>query len=136
MSSVNKVILIGNLGADVELRETKGGKAVAEIRMATSMRVGDEEKTEWHRVVVWDKSAENAAKYLAKGSKVYVEGRLQTRQYEDSDGNTRYITEVVANQLTFLDSKPKDEQPASKSTAKRGATQKGRPFLPDDDLPF
>lgn len=114
MSSVNKVILIGNLGADPDLRYTANGKAVAELRMATSSGFGDDEKVEWHRVVLWEKTAENAAKYLGKGSKVYVEGRLQTRQYEDKDGNIRYITEVVANQLTFLDSRGSAEKEAEK----------------------
>jgi len=123
MSSINKVILIGNLGADPEVKTTKGGKSVAELRLATSMGSGDDSKTEWHRVVVWDKSADNAAKYLAKGSKVYVEGRLQTRSYEDNDGNTRYVTEVVAHQLTFLDSRGADkpaEKEAPKSSRGRG----------------
>lgn|SRR5512139_1981717 len=116
MSSVNKVILIGNLGADPEVRATGSGTAVCELRLATSMKVKDEDKTEWHRVVVWEKAAENAGKYLSKGSKVYVEGRLQTRSYEDKEGNTRYTTEIVANQLTFLDSKPKDEPAPAKSS--------------------
>lgn len=127
MSTVNKVILIGNLGADPELRYTGSGKAVAEMRMATSSKFGDEEETEWHRVIVWEKAAENVAKYLTKGSKAYVEGRIKTRQYEDKDGNTRYITEVVASQVTFLDSKGADKPepgPASKSQQKRVASQK------------
>lgn len=107
MSSINKVILVGNLGADPELRYTPGGKAVAEMRLATSFA----ENTEWHRVIAWEKNAENAAKFVSKGSKLYVEGRLQTRNYDDKDGVKRYVTEVVAERVVFLDSKNKAEVP-------------------------
>lgn len=104
--SVNKVILIGNLGADPELRYTSSGKAVADLRIATSESYGRgadrEEKTEWHRVVVWERTAENCAEYLSKGRKVYVEGRIQTRSWDDKDGNRRYTTEIVARDVQFL----------------------------------
>ena len=103
---VNKVTLVGNLGADPELKYTQAGKAVAELRLATSFGSGENEKTEWHRIVAWEKLAENAGKFLKKGSKAYVEGRIQTRNYDDKDGNKRYITEIVANEIKFLDKKP------------------------------
>ncbi len=104
---INKVILVGNLGADPELRYTSGGQAVCDMRMATSERWKDkdgqmQEKTEWHRIVVWGRSAESCNEYLNKGSQAYVEGRIQTRKWEDRDGNTRYTTEIVANRVLFL----------------------------------
>ena len=105
--SVNKVILIGNLGADPELRYTSGGQAVTDLRLATSRRFtgrdgSQQEDTQWHRVVVWGKQAEHCKEYLSKGRQVYVEGRLQTRSWEDRDGNKRYTTEVVAQTVQFL----------------------------------
>lgn len=127
MSSVNKVILIGNMGADAELNTTGSGVAVANISLATSSFVKDEEKTEWHRVTLWDKTAENVAKYMKKGSKLYVEGRLQTRQYEDKEGITRYQTEVVAERVAFLDTKSKDAPAESKpATSKPTAATRTR----------
>jgi single-strand DNA-binding protein len=107
MAGVNKVILVGNLGADPELRYTSGGNPVADMRLATSRRYTtrdgtSKEDTEWHRVVVWGKQAESCKEYLSKGRQVYVEGRLQTRQWEDRDGNKRYTTEVVAERVQFL----------------------------------
>ena len=107
-ASVNKVILIGNLGADPELKYLpNGGQAVCELRLATNDSYTDkqgqrQEKTEWHRVVVWGKQAESCAQYLKKGRTVYVEGRLQTREWDDKDGNKRYTTEIVANTVQFL----------------------------------
>jgi single-strand DNA-binding protein len=106
---VNKVTLIGHLGADPELRHTPGGKAVAELRIATTF--GSDKATEWHSVIAWEKTAESAAQYLKKGSKVYVEGRIQTRTY-DKDGEKRYRTEVIANEIKFLDSKRDEAKPA------------------------
>lgn len=105
--TVNKVILIGNLGADPEIRYTAGGQAVANFRLATSENWTNkegqrEQRTEWHRVVVWGKQAELCKEYLSKGRQVFVEGRLQTRQWDDKDGNTRYTTEVVAQGVRFL----------------------------------
>ncbi len=107
MASVNKVILLGNLGADPELRYTSGGSAVADLRLATNRRFKGrdgnwQDDTQWHRIVVWAKQAENCKEYLSKGSQVYIEGRLQTRQWEDRDGNKRYTTEVVADTVQFL----------------------------------
>ncbi len=107
MGSVNKVILVGNLGRDAELRYTPGGAAVATLNMATTEVWNDkggqrQEKTEWHRVVLWGKSAESLAEYLTKGKQIYIEGRLQTRQWDDKDGNKRYTTEIVARDVRFL----------------------------------
>ena len=107
MASVNKVILIGNLGRDPELRYTQSGQAVANFTLATSDRWNDrdgnaQERTEWHRIVVWAKQAENCAQYLSKGRSVYVEGRIQTREWEDKEGNKRQTTEIVAQNVRFL----------------------------------
>ena len=109
--SVNKVILIGNLGKKPELRYTPGGKAVAQFTIATNERRGGkdgqpaQEHTEWHRIVVWDRTAENCAQYLDKGRSVYVEGRLQTREWVDKEGQKKYTTEIVAHTVQFLGSK-------------------------------
>ena len=99
MGSVNKVILVGNLGRDAELRYTPGGAPVATLNLATTEMWNDkagqrQEKTEWHRVVFWGKTAESLNEYLTKGKQIYVEGRLQTRQWDDKDGNKRYTTEI------------------------------------------
>jgi single-strand DNA-binding protein len=107
MASVNRVILVGNLGRDPELRYIQSGQAVANFTLATNDRWRDkegnnQERTEWHRIVVWGKSAENCAQYLQKGRSVYVEGRLQTREWEDKEGNKRQTTEVVAQTVQFL----------------------------------
>ena len=108
MAGVNKVILIGNLGRDPELRYTQGGQAVANFSLATSENWNDKtsgekvERTEWHRITAWGKTAELCAQYLAKGRTVYVEGRLRTREYEDKEGIKRKVTEVVATNVTFL----------------------------------
>ena len=108
---INKVILIGNLGRDPEVRYTQAGKAVANFTIATSESWRDrqsnemQERTEWHRVVCFDRLGEIAGEYLKKGSKVYIEGRLQTRSWEGQDGQTRYTTEVVTRDLQMLDSR-------------------------------
>jgi single-strand DNA-binding protein len=104
---VNKVILIGNLGADPELRYTPGGQAVCDIRLATNEAWTDkngqkQERTEWHRVVMWGKPAEICKQYLTKGQKLYVEGRLQTRSWDDKEGNKRYSTEIIGTDFMFL----------------------------------
>ena len=106
--SVNKVILLGNLGKDPEVRFTGGGTAVASFSVATSSSYKDKtsgdwkETTEWHNVVAWQRLAEIARDYLKKGNKVYIEGRLQTRKWQDKEGKDRYTTEVVANELVLL----------------------------------
>ena len=107
MGSVNKVILVGNLGRDAELRYTPGGAAVATLNMATTEIWNDkqgqrQEKTEWHRVVLWGRSAESLTEYLTKGKQIYVEGRLQTRQWDDKDGNKRYTTEIRGDRIVLL----------------------------------
>jgi len=105
--SVNKVILVGNLGKDPELRYTASGTAVCNFSIATANKYKDkqgewQESTEWHNIVVWAGLAEVCGKYLEKGKQVYIEGRTQTRSYDDRDGNKRYITEVVANEMQML----------------------------------
>ncbi len=107
MAGVNKVILIGNLGRDPELRYTASGTAVANFTLATSESIktkdgGREDKTEWHRIVAWARTAELCSQYLSKGRSVYIEGRLQTREWEDKEGQKRRTTEVVANTVQFL----------------------------------
>jgi single-strand DNA-binding protein len=107
MRSVNKVILIGNLGADPEVRRTASGQQVATLRLATNERWNDrdgnrQERTEWHRVIAWARLAEIAGEYMRKGRQVFVEGRLQTRQWQDQQGQTRYTTEIVAQNIMML----------------------------------
>ena len=141
--SINKVILIGRLGKDPEMRFTPSGKAVTNFTMATNEVWSDQngekqERTEWHRIVTWGKLAENCAKLLSKGKQVYVEGRLQTRQWDDKDGNKRYTTEIVANQmqiLSSLDSKGARMGGASDDPG-YGASE-SIPASPEfDDIPF
>ena len=134
MASVNKVILIGNLGRDPELRYTKSGQAVANFSIATNERWKDkdgqsQERTEWHRIVTWGKTAELCAQYLAKGRTTYLEGRLQTREYEDKDGIKRYTTEIVAQNVTFLGS-------GRSEASGNPSAMDGPPAPPDDDIPF
>lgn len=107
MSGVNKVIVIGRLGADPEVKTVAGGNTVARLSIATSENWTDkqgqkQERTEWHRVVVWGKLAELCGKYLSKGRQAYIEGRLQTRSWEDQSGQKKYTTEIVANTVQFL----------------------------------
>ncbi len=141
--SVNKVILIGNLGSDPELKYTPSGAAVTNFNVATNEVWNDkdgnkQERTEWHRVVLWRKLAEIAGEYLKKGSKVYLEGRLQTRSWEDKDGVKRYTTEVVADNMTMLDSKGEGGSSGSDVSSAPPATE--APPAADsgaeDDLPF
>ena len=145
MGSVNKVILVGNLGRDAELRYTPGGAAVATLNLATTEVWNDkqnqrQEKTEWHRVVLWGKPAESLQEYLVKGKQIYVDGRLQTRQWDDKDGNKRYTTEVKADRVTLLGGRPggagggMDRSPASSM----GGGHDEPPMEPitEDDIPF
>jgi single-strand DNA-binding protein len=139
MASVNKVILLGNLGRDPEVRFTQGGTPVANFTMATTDRWSDpsgekKEKTEWHRIVVWGKQAEIAGEYLRKGRPVFVEGSLQTREWTDRDGNKRYTTEVRAQRLQLL-GRP-DDRGASAGSAP--AEEMGEPSggFAEDDIPF
>jgi single-strand DNA-binding protein len=109
MASVNKVILIGNLGANPELKYLPSGQPVCEIRLATNEVFNDQqgqrqERTEWHRVVVYGKQAENCSQYLSKGRSCYIEGRIRTRSWDDKDGTKRYMTEIIAERVQFLGS--------------------------------
>ena len=115
MSGVNKVILVGNLGADPEVRFASADKAVANFRLATTESWKDtngqpQSRTEWHRVVVWGKLAELCGQYLKKGRQAYVEGRLQTREWKDKEERTQYTTEIVAETVRFLGGAPKKEE--------------------------
>jgi single-strand DNA-binding protein len=149
MGSVNKVILVGNLGRDAELRYTPGGAAVATINMATTEVWNDkggqrQEKTEWHRVVLWGKTAESLNEYLTKGKQIYVEGRLQTRQWDDKDGNKRYTTEIRGDRVVLLGGGGGGGRGAAGATMDRGGDGGGshapgpEPSEPltDDDIPF
>ena len=106
-ASVNKAIVLGNLGADPEIKYLPSGQAVCDLRVATTEVFKDksdqkQERTEWHKIVVWGKTAENCSKFLKKGQQVYVEGRLQTRSWENKEGQKQYSTEIVADQVVFL----------------------------------
>jgi single-strand DNA-binding protein len=139
MASVNKVILIGNLGRDPEVRYTSNGTAVANFTMATTDRWNDpsgekKERTEWHRIVVWGRQAETAGEYLRKGRQVYVEGSLQTREWTDRDGNKRYTTEVRARSFQML-GRPED-RPAPVPAGGSEAAGDADAGYNEDDIPF
>ncbi len=133
---LNKFMGIGNLGADPELRTTTSGTSVCEFRLAINESWFDKasnerkERTEWIRVIVWGKSGENCAKYLSKGSKAFVEGRIQTREWNDKDGNKRYTTEIVANSVQFLSTRGESSGPKS------GSQPGGNAPFSDDEVPF
>ena len=137
---MNRVILIGNLGGDPEVRYTAGGTAVGKFSLATSRKFTGkdgqkQEKTEWHRIVAWGKLGEICGEYLAKGKQVYIEGRIQTRSWEDKDGNKRYTTEIVAQTMQMLG--PAGDRGASEREFSGGAPkgESGGGF-PEDDIPF
>jgi single-strand DNA-binding protein len=145
---INKVILVGNLGNDPDIRYTAGGAAVANISVATTDSWKDKEtgeqqdRTEWHRVVFFARLAEVVGEYLRKGSQVYIEGRLQTRKWQDKSGNDRYSTEIVANEMQMLGGRggggQSNEQappPMSENPADSRPTAAGNDFV-DDDIPF
>jgi single-strand DNA-binding protein len=141
MASLNKVMLIGNLGKDPEVRYTPAGVAVASFNLATSERFKNksgewEERTEWHRVTLWSKLAEIAGEYLAKGKTVYIEGRLQTRKWQDNSGNERYTTEIVGEKMQMLS--PKGESRRGGDTTSEPVNSGGyeEPPFQDDDIPF
>ena len=159
MASVNKVILVGNLGADPETRYLPSGDAVCNIRMATTDRSRDKvsgelkEYTEWHRVVFFGKLAETAGQYLKKGRQVYVEGRIRTNKWQDKEGNERYTTEIIASEMKMLGSREGMGAPAageaeyggsmpsaggSAGGAARNAPARKTPGFEDmdDDIPF
>ena len=140
MSSVNKALIIGNLGQDPEIKYTQSGSTVANLSVATSERWKDKntgeqkEQTEWHRVVVFGRLAEIAEQYLKKGSKVFIEGKIQTRDWEDAEGNKKYTTEVVAREMTMLDSRASTDSSASSSDNSAKDTAKDDNF--EEDIPF
>ncbi len=142
--SVNKVILIGNLGKDPEVRHLENGATVANFPMATSESYKDKNsgeritQTEWHNIVVWRGLADVAEKYLKKGSSIYVEGKLKTRNWEDKEGNTRYTTEIVADNLTMLGRAPgQDGNDNAGSNSSNETSSSSNAFDDDtDDLPF
>lgn len=140
---INKVIIVGNLGADPDSRAMPSGNAVTNISVATSESWNDrdtgekQEKTEWHRVVFFNRLAEIAAQYLKKGSQVYVEGKLQTRKWEDKEGNERWTTEVVANQMQMLGDRMNNDM--SNDNAPSSQSSSDNDFSTDefdDDIPF
>ena len=144
---INKVILIGNLGNDPDVRYTASGAAVANISLATAESWKDretgeqQERTEWHRIVFFGRLAEIVSEYLRKGSQIYVEGRLQTRKWQDKDGNDRYTTEIVANEMQMLGSKGGgktsenyDQSPPPQAAEATSSTTTDDDF--DDDIPF
>jgi len=161
---VNKAIIVGNLGQDPELRYTGSGTAVCNMSVATNESYKDSdgqlvEKTEWHRVVAWARLAEICGEYLKKGSQVYFEGSIQTRSWEDRDGNTKYTTEIKARDMMILSDRggaggarggrdgynqgrgsdntdQRQPQPQTQQSGGRGQQNGGGEFSPDDDLPF
>ena len=138
MASLNRVLLIGNLGADPELSYTPSGTAKATMRLAThevwTNKSGEKgERTEWHRVLAWGRLAEICGEYLTKGRQVFVEGRLQTRSWEDRDGNKRWSTEIIASNLQMLGSRR--DAPAETELPPPGPDMPDVP-KPDDDIPF
>ena len=142
MGSVNRVILVGNLGADSELRFTGAGAAVAKFRLATSEVFKDKEgqkreETEWHRVNLWGKQAETIQQYLTKGKQVYVEGRLQTHKWQDKEGKDRYSTEVRADRVVLLGGGARRESTEHDEAGREpGGADAGVSMPGDDEVPF
>lgn len=154
MAGINKVILIGNLGKDPEVRYLDNGVAVANITLATTENYKNKEgervsQTEWHDIVLWRGLAEIAEKYLKKGSSVYIEGKIRSRKWEDKEGNNRYRTEILANNMTMLGSRPSDKTSSSEDAIKDNPENVSSLTNPDavpdqdlankdntDDLPF
>jgi single-strand DNA-binding protein len=141
MASVNKVILIGNLGADPELRYTPSGAAVANFNIATTEKWKDkdgqsQERTEWHRIILWSRQAEVAKEYLRKGSSVYIEGRIQNRSYDDKDGIKRYVTEIVGQRMQFLGGRGEAGSSSGGSSEPPPPPAGNLDDNQDDDLPF
>lgn len=150
MAGVNKVILVGNLGKDPEVRYLEGGAAVANFSLATTETYKDRtgrrvEQTEWHNIVVWRGLAEIAEKYLKKGMQVYIEGKLRTRSWDDKDGNKRYTTEIVADNMTMLGGRREDDNTSGNSGQSNQSNPSSQANYPSpgivpgdetDDLPF
>lgn len=145
MAGVNKVILVGNLGKDPEVRHLENGRAVANFSLATSESYKNKQgervtTTEWHNIVLWSPIAEIAEKFLKKGNQVYIEGKLTTRSWDDQDGNKRYTTEVVGNNLTMLGTKSDNEGGGGSSSyspsSQASSEVSSIPEDDSDDLPF
>jgi single-strand DNA-binding protein len=151
MGSVNKVILVGNLGRDAELRYTPGGAAVATLNLATTEVFKDregqkKEDTQWHRVILWGKTAESLQDYLTKGKQIYVEGKLQTRKWKDKDGNDKYTTEIRGDRVVLLSGGGGGGGSRGEGTGSRSSSAPSEEFahaeaggsveLTDDDIPF
>jgi len=144
MAGVNKVILVGNLGVDPEVRFTPSGQAVANFRIATSESWKDkdgqkQERTEWHRIVVWGKLGELCGEYLKKGRQVYLEGRLQTREWNDKEGKKNYTTEVVVSNVCFLgggEGRKMEGGGRREEGGMQGYPPDSGPEPLDDDIPF
>ena len=154
MGTVNKVIIVGNLGRDAEVRRTPGGTAVTTISLATTEVWTDkssgerQERTEWHRVVIWGKTAESLEQYLLKGRQVYVEGKLQTRKWQDRDGNDKYTTEIRSDRIVLLGSRGGgggggggggdygSRAPSPGGGGGASGPAPGPPELTEDDIPF
>jgi single-strand DNA-binding protein len=144
--TVNKVILIGRLGKDPDMRYTPSGTAVANFTMATNHNSKDQdgnfsEQTEWHRVVAFGRTAEIAGEYLTKGKLVFIEGRLQTRSWEDQNGQKKYTTEVICNNMQLLGSRgdseaPSESPPEDEADTNTGEAETADKTDDDDDLPF
>ena len=142
--SLNKVLIIGNLGSDPELKTTSGGQSVATFNIATNRRWTDkagqnQEQTEWHRIVVWGRQAENCQQYLSKGRQVFIEGRIQTRQWEDKEGQKRYTTEIVAQSVQFLNGGGRGADTGAGTGASEAPAFPDNPpkaAVGDDDIPF
>lgn len=134
MSSVNKVILVGRVGKAPETRYTPDGKAIANLSLATSEKRKGEEATEWHRLVFFDKLAEVVTNYVKKGSLIYVEGKIQTRKWQDKEGQDRYSTEIVANSMQMLGGKT-EEQTEQRNSAKKQEPAQNIADM-DDDIPW
>lgn len=151
--SLNKVILLGHLGKDPEVRYTNSGKAVATFTVATSQTWrdqdgNDQERTEWHRIVAWGRLGEICGEYLSKGKQVFIEGRIQTRDWEDQEGNKRSTVEIIANDLIMLGGPGQGQQARSVDSGKRSTPTPGRGGQkskqiddsvyapPEDDIPF
>lgn len=141
--TVNRATLVGRLGADPETRTTNGGSMIANLRLATTDRRKDRDgnwtdHTEWHSVVCFGRTAENVAKFCRKGKQLYIEGRIQTRKWEDKTGATRYSTEIVAERVHFLGSKGDGGSSGSSGGSSRGydSSQGGTPYDDDPSIPF
>ena len=141
--SVNKAILVGNLGKDPEVRFTGTGRAVCKFSLATTTSWNDndgqrQERTEWHNIIVWGKQGENCGKFLSKGRQVFVEGEIRSRSYDDKDGNKRYMTEIIAQQVRFLGGGSGGGRGAAAGSAEAPSLPPEMPGGPasDDDIPF